>query len=458
MSAIQTVMVFGAGISGKGAAEELAAEGKTVYIYDDTPQLPEKELEALLEKNGGGRFSGRVEDILPRVQQIVLSPAVPGSLPVLRKAREMGIEVISEVESAWRRYPGHMAAITGTNGKTTTTTLLGEMLKTLPVPTAVGGNIGRALSAEIKGLTKDSWIAAELSSYQLEGIRDFRPAVAAVLNLTPDHLERHKTMEEYARCKRNIFINQTPRDMTILNYDDPEVRTWGRYTQGTLCYFSRRALLPQGAFLQDGSFILRWGKTRAEVCHVNELQIFGAHNEENVLAAIACAFFAGVTPENMRQALLDFKGVEHRIEYVATIDGVPYYNDSKATNTDSVEKALDAFPKGHIILLAGGHDKLTPLESMMAKIREKTDLLILLGAARKRFHTAAAAAGVPHIVEADSFKEAVEIAHKNARAPQVVLLSPACSSFDMFNNMEERGNCFKELVRGFAAGQSTKDR
>ena len=452
MASIQSVMVFGAGISGKGAAAELAAEGKTVYLYDDAPRPLEKELAELLGRQGGGVVSGSAEALLPRVQQIVLSPAVPADLPVLQQARERGIEVIGEVELAWRRYPGHMAAVTGTNGKTTTTTLLGEMLKTLPASVAVGGNIGKALSAEIRGLTKDSWVAAEVSSFQLESIRDFRPEIAAVLNLTPDHLERHKTMEEYGRCKRNIFINQKAGDITILNYDDSEVRTWGRYSQGTLCYFSRRAVLPQGIYLQDGSFILRWGKLRTEICHVSELQIFGAHNEENVLAAIACGFFAGVAPENMRKVLLAFKGVEHRIEYVTTIHGVPYYNDSKATNTDSVEKALEAFPKGHIILLAGGYDKLTPLGSLMAKVREKTDLLILLGAARERFYTAAQAAGVPHIVKAESFKEAVEIAYEQAAAPQVVLLSPACSSFDMFRNMEERGDYFKELVRGLAAG------
>ena len=446
MSDMQNVMVFGAGISGKGAAMELAEQGKAVFLYDDTPKKLEPELEELLARYGGGFASGNITEVLDKVQQVVLSPAVPWNLPVLQKAREKGVEVIGEIELAWRNYAGRMVAITGTNGKTTTTTLVGEMLKTLPVKTAVGGNIGLALSREVKGLDKSSWVAAEVSSYQLEGIKHFRPDVAAILNLTPDHMERHKTMEEYARCKRNIFVNQTAKQITVLNYDDPEVRTWGKYSKGTLCYFSRKAVLPEGIYMKGGSFFIKWKNAVKEICHKDELQIFGAHNEENVLAAIACGFFAGVTPENMRETLLGFKGVEHRIEYVTTIHGVPYYNDSKATNTDSVIKALEAFPSGHIILLAGGHDKMTPLEPMMNMVKEKTDLLILLGEAKERFYQAARLAGVDNIIVAETFKDAVNEAYAHARAPQVVLLSPACSSFDMFHDMGERGRYFKKLV------------
>ena len=391
MSGIEKVMVFGAGISGKGAAMELADQGKTVFLYDDMPKDLEPELTEMLARNGGGFVSGNIEEILQQVQQIVLSPAVPYNLSVLQKARENGIEVIAEIESAWRNYTGHMVAITGTNGKTTTTTLVGEMLKTLPVKTAVGGNIGLALSREVK----------------------------------------------YARCKRNIFANQTAKQITILNYDDPEVRTWGKYSKGTLCYFSRKAVLPEGVYMKDGSFFINWKNAVKEICHKDELRIFGAHNEENVLAAIACGFFAGVTPEKMRETLLGFKGVEHRIEYVTTI---------QATNTDSVIKALEAFPSGHIILLAGGHDKMTPLGPMMYLIREKTDLLILLGEAKERFYQAATAAGVENIMVVETFKDAVDAAYAHAKPPQVVLLSPACSSFDMFHDMGERGRYFKKLV------------
>lgn len=449
-----SVMVFGAGISGRGVAGELAKTGHRVFLYDDTPHELEPALAAMLTRNGGGFVSGHPEELLPKVQQIVVSPAVPLNLPVLQQAQSQGIEVIGEVELAWRNYPGHMIGITGTNGKTTTTTLVWEMLKTLPVRCAIGGNIGKALSVQVAGLDKDSWVAAELSSFQLESVKDFHPDIAAVLNLTPDHIERHGTMEEYARCKRNIFRKQTASEITILNYDDEEVRTWGRFAKSRLCYFSRVVVLPEGAFMQDGSFFMKWDGKTYEICHRKELKIFGAHNEENVLAAICCAFFAGVKPEDIRRVLLSFKGVEHRIEYVTTINGVPYYNDSKATNTDSTITALEAFPKGHIILLAGGHDKMTPLEPMMELVAKKTDALILLGAARERFYEAAVKAGVQNIIRADSFKEAVEKAHAMAQPSQVVLLSPACSSFDMFHDMGERGRYFKQLVRSF----ETEDR
>ena len=262
-----SVMVFGAGISGRGVAGELAKAGRQVFLYDDAPRGPEPALAAMLARNGGGFVSGHPEELLPRVQQIVLSPAVPLNLPILQKAQSQGIEVIGEVELAWRNYPGHMIAITGTNGKTTTTILVGEMLKTLPVRSAIGGNIGLALSVQVAGLDKDSWVAAELSSFQLESVKDFHPAIAAVLNLTPDHMERHGTMEEYARCKRNIFRKQTASEITILNYDDEEVRTWGRYAKSRLCYFSRAVVLPEGAFMQDGSFFMKWDGKTHEICH-----------------------------------------------------------------------------------------------------------------------------------------------------------------------------------------------
>lgn len=447
---VSSVMVVGAGISGRGAAGVLARQGKQVFLYDDRPQELEPALTELLQRNGGGFVCGHPEAVLPKVQQIVLSPAVPYRLPFLEEARKQGIEVIGEVEMAWRNYAGHMVAITGTNGKTTTTTLVGEMLKTLPCKSVLGGNIGLALSVQLDGLGKDDWAAAELSSFQLESVQDFHPDIAAVLNLTPDHIERHGSMEEYARCKRNIFRKQTAQEITILNSDDEEVRTWGRYAKSRLCYFSRKVVLPEGAYMDDGSFFIKWDGQTHEICHRDELKIFGSHNEENVLAAICCAFFAGVSVENIRKVLLAFRGVEHRIEYVTTIHGVPYYNDSKATNTDSTIKALEAFPKGHIILLAGGHDKGTPLGPMMELVAEKTDALILLGEARERFYEAAVAAGVKNIIRADGFREAVEKAHDMALPGQVVLLSPACSSFDMFHDMGERGRCFKDLVRGFA--------
>lgn len=441
-------IVYGAGVSGKGAAEVLAKHGKKVFLYNDNCcSLPEK-LEMLLEKQGGGLVCGPelFPKLLEEADQLVLSPGIPCDNVNILRAEAEGIEVISEIELGYRCYGGHIAAITGTNGKTTTTSLVGEMFKHLQVPSAIGGNIGLALSKEVEGLTKESWLAAELSSFQLEKIKNFCPDIAVMLNLTPDHLERHHTMEAYGAAKQQIFRNQTAEQITVLNYDDPIVRSWAKNTKGQVCFFSRTKELEQGVYVHDGSFVIKWKNCYTTVCGVKEAKLFGGHNVENMLAAIACGFFAGVSIEAMRQVLKSFRAIEHRIEYVATINQVPYYNDSKATNTDSTIKALEAFEDGHIILLAGGHDKLTELAPMMRLVKEKVETLILLGEAKERFHAAAIAAGVDNILVVESFEEAVKKAYAIARKPQVVLLSPACSSYDMFNNYPERGNRFKELV------------
>ncbi|MGM9570295.1 MAG: UDP-N-acetylmuramoyl-L-alanine--D-glutamate ligase [Phascolarctobacterium sp.] len=445
----KAVIVYGAGISGRGAAEVLARRGQQVFLYNDNPCTLDKELLAALKAVGGDLIIGEeaYAQALAETGMVVLSPGVPcDNMNVLLAEVVSGVEVISEVELAYRLYGGHMAAITGTNGKTTTTTIVGEMFKRLPVPSAVGGNIGLALSKEVEGLPREAWLAAELSSFQLEKVSTFRPDIAVVLNLTPDHLERHHTMAAYGDAKKNIFRQQGASQITVLNYDDPEVRTWSKDSKGTICYFSRKTVLPQGIFMQNGDFVIKWNDTKKVVCNIDELKLFGGHNEENVLAAIACGFFAGVSVEDMADVLRNFRSIEHRLEYVRTIKGVPYYNDSKATNTDSAIKALEAFNKGHIILLAGGHDKLTELEPMMALVKEKCDALILLGEAKERFYAAAQAAGVGNIVLADSFADAVHKAYAMAQPPQVVLLSPACSSYDMFKNYPERGRYFKELV------------
>ena len=421
MTKKDAVIVYGAGISGRGAAQVLADKKQQVYLYNDMDCTLEPQLLQLLQSVGGGLAIGQAafESLLDIAGVLVLSPGIACDNANVLLAEQRGLEVISEVELGYRLYGGHIAAITGTNGKTTTTTIVGEMLKRLPVPSAVGGNIGLALSKEVESLPQDGWLAAELSSFQLEKVSSFCPDIAVVLNLTPDHLERHHTMEAYGEAKKNIFRQQGEA---------------------------------QGIYMQDGNFIISWDGKQETVCNISELHLFGGHNEENVLAAIACGFFAGVSISDMADVLRNFRSIEHRIEYVATIDGVPYYNDSKATNTDSTIKALEAFKDGHIILLAGGHDKLTPLEPMMELVKEKTDALILLGAAKERFHKAAVACGVPNIVLADSFEDAVAKAHALAHKPQVVLLSPACSSFDMFKNYPERGNYFKKLVHELEGG------
>ena len=449
MQEVQSVIVYGSGISGKGAAQVLAAKGYKVYLYNDSPCTLEPEVNKELAAYGGRLVIGsdNLKPLLRDAYLMVLSPGVPADAANVKLAEAAGLEVISEIELGYRFYEGHIAGITGTNGKTTTTAIVGEMFKHLAVPSAIGGNIGLAFSKETEHLPANSWIATELSSFQLEKVKDFCPDIALVLNLTPDHMERHYTMEGYAAAKKNIFRNQGPEQITVLNYDDPLVRTWAKESRAQICYFSRKSTLPQGIFMLNGNFVIKWKDTTRVVCNINDLHMFGDHNEENVLAAIACGYFAGVSVEDMAEVLRNFRTLEHRIEYVDTIKGVPYFNDSKSTNTDATTKALEAFKEGHIVLLLGGHDKLTPLESMMALVQKKADVVIIMGAAKERFYCAAKAAGINRIILVNSFEEAVEQANKVAVPPQVVLLSPACSSYDMFNNYRERGRYFKKLVK-----------
>lgn len=443
----QYILVYGAGISGCGVAKTLAARGEKVVLFNDTVKTIEEGLVQILEK-AGGTYSCQTsfEEWLPRTKLVIVSPGITFENPLTEAARARGIEVIGEVEEASRLYSGHWIGITGTNGKTTTTTLVGEMLRSLPCQVRVGGNIGAALSSEVQGLSNQDWLVAELSSFQLEGVTSFRPDIALILNITPDHMERHHTMEKYTAAKANIFAHQKAEDILILNYDNKLTKSLASQAHSQICFISRKEILSQGIFLENGKFVIKWNGIRQEVCAVSDMQIFGTHNEENALGAIACAFFAGVDIKVMQQVLRSFQGVEHRLEYVTTIHGVPYYNDSKATNPDSTIKALESFP-GHVVLLAGGHDKLTDLTEMMELIRIKTDALILLGAAQQRFYQAALKAQIQNIYLVTTFQEAVEKAYELAHEPQVVVLSPACSSYDMFDNFPQRGRVFKELVR-----------
>lgn len=438
-------MVYGIGISGCGAAESLLHAKKKVFLYNDVECKVDGDLQKAVEASGGSVIFGNGEKLLADIDTLVLSPGVPLTNGIVQKALAMNIEVIGEAELAYNNFKGRLIGITGTNGKTTTTTIVGEMAKKLACVTKVGGNIGVSLSKEVEDMPEDSWLVAELSSYQLETVKNFKTDIAVVLNLTPDHLVRHGTMEAYGEAKRNVFARQTEKDITILNYDDATVKEWSAFTKGKVCYFSRKTVLEQGVYIDNDEFVISWGDSRQVVCHKNDLKIFGSHNEENVLAAIAAGFFAGVAVEDMREVLLNFQGVEHRLEYVTTIDRVRYFNDSKGTNPDSTIKALEAF-SGNVILIAGGRDKLTDISAMMNLVREKCDLLILLGEAAERFRTEAEKAGVGNIVLVSSMEQAVKTAAANAKEPQVVLLSPACASFDMFKDYPERGRIFKEYV------------
>ncbi|RHK02401.1 UDP-N-acetylmuramoyl-L-alanine--D-glutamate ligase [Acidaminococcus sp. AM05-11] len=445
----RAIFVYGAGISGQGVAEVLADQGEEVVLYNDTDVDLEPEWCTAFGAVGG-LFMTEVDptDELKRSKLMIISPGIPFTTDTVKKARELGVEIIGEAEEASRLYKGKWIGITGTNGKTTTTTLVGEMLDTLPVKTAVAGNIGRSLSKEVINLDADSYVAAELSSFQLEGVTTMRVNIALIVNITPDHFERHGNMENYINAKANIFAHQQPEDVLILNADDANCVALAPRAKGRVVFFSTQKQLDEGAYIEDGWFVLNLDGKKQRILQVSDMKIFGSHNEQNVLGALCCAYFAGVTPENMAKVLKNFQGVEHRLEYVTTIKGVPYYNDSKATNTDSAVKAMEAFKNGHVILLAGGHDKLTDLTEFMQVAARQTDALILLGEARQRFYEAAVKNGVKNIYMIDgSFDDAVNKAASLAQPPEVVLLSPACSSYDMFDNYPQRGRYFKELVR-----------
>ena len=450
ISAHTHFLVLGAGVSGRSVAAVLAAEGARVTLNDAKAIDETRQEYRELAVNGVTIVSGRQdESLLSGVDAVVVSPGITIHLPLLDAARRRGITVMSEIEVAYRLCRAPMIAITGTNGKTTTTTLVGEMIKASGRPTVVGGNIGLALSQEVRGFDATGMVVAEISSFQLEGVISFRPHIAAVLNLTPDHLDRHGSMAGYQQAKERIFLHQTADDYLILNYDDPAVRAMAGRAASRILYFSLTAEPDEGAFLMDGNLCLKRQGAVEIVCPVTDLKLLGRHNVENALAACCAAMLAGVPVRVMAAVLQSFTGVEHRIEPVAVIDGVPYYNDSKATNPESSVKALEAFA-GHLILIAGGRDKNTDLSEFMTLAKERVDHLILFGEAADRFGFAAAQHGVTGIHRAGSLAEAVNLARRLARPPQAVLLSPACASYDMFNNYEERGRVFKELVHQLA--------
>lgn len=445
------ILVVGAGISGIAVAEILAGKGASVTLNDN------KQEQDLLHdvspaRNAGVKIALGYQDnsLLEDTDMLVISPGVPTTIPLVREAEARQIPVISEIEVAYQLCEAPMVAITGTNGKTTTTTLLGELMKTAKDDVVVGGNIGMALSKETEAVSADGIVVAEISSFQLERVQDFCPKVAAILNVTPDHIDRHGSVDNYRLTKERIFAQQTEGDYVVLNYDEPVVRDMAERVPSTVFYFSRLAELTNGMFIKDGAIVLNWNGETTMVCPLADLQIKGNHNVENALAACSVAFLAGVKVADMRAVLSSFGGVEHRIEPVRELDGVGYYNDSKATNPESSIKALEAFSDG-IVLIAGGHDKMTDLTEFMTKIKERVTHLILIGEAAGRFRAEAEKMGVASIIDAGfSMEEAVNIAHAKAKAGEAVVLSPACSSYDMFNNFEERGREFKRFVHALA--------
>ncbi|MBQ3433475.1 MAG: UDP-N-acetylmuramoyl-L-alanine--D-glutamate ligase [Selenomonadaceae bacterium] len=438
---MEKVLVIGAARSGIAAAKILHERGAQVILSDSKPEL-QLDLDGVEIKLGK-----QTEDLLSGVDKIIVSPAVPIKIPLLRAAASRGIPIISEVEFAYGLAKSPICAVTGTNGKTTTVTLLGLLLKEKFAKVGVGGNIGVPLCEVALEVGAGGYLAAEISSYQMEATRNFKPHISAILNITPDHLKRHGSMEVYQAMKEKIFAQQTAEDFLILNYDDERTREIKDRAACRVLYFSRQRELAEGAFIKDNRLVIRFNGTH-ELCTIDELGIKGGHNVENALAASLMAFLAGVDADKIANVLKTFQGVEHRIEFVRELDGVKYYNDSKATNTDSAIKALETFA-GHIVLIAGGDDKGTDLADFLRLVNERVDWLILVGDAAARFKACALESGYPadKILEAGySMERAIALAKNISRPPQVVLLSPACASFDMYRDFEERGRDFKRIV------------
>ncbi|HTW58198.1 MAG TPA: UDP-N-acetylmuramoyl-L-alanine--D-glutamate ligase [Terriglobales bacterium] len=444
------VLVVGLGKSGVASALFLKAHGARVTV-SDTKSGDElrNEIPVLLdhgitvETGGHGDRTFRGQDL------IVVSPGVPVDAPPLVQARAAGESVIGEIELAAQFLPGPIVAITGSNGKTTTTTLAGEIMTAGGLAALVGGNIGTPAISLAERAQPETVIVLEVSSFQLETIQTFRPKVAVVLNVTPDHLDRHRTFEIYVDAKARIFENQHGDDFAVLNADDPTCVAMAARTQAQVFWFSRQKEVERGAWVREGAVVFRDDKGQREILQVSEIPLKGAHNLENVLAAVCAGALMGCAPEKIRQAVRDFKAVEHRLEFVATIRGVDYYNDSKATNVDATIKALESFP-ANIHLILGGKDKGSDYTVLNDLLRQRVKRVYTIGAAAAKIESQVVFPK-SEIIHAETLENAIRKANAVAQPGDVVLLAPACASFDQFKSYEHRGKVFKEIVRGLAA-------
>ena len=439
------VLVVGLGKSGVAAALFLKSRGAQVTVSDSKPQEQlSEEIPILLDHGIAVETGGHGERTFHGQDLIVVSPGVPVDSPALVQARALGEPVIGEIELAAQFLPKNMVAITGSNGKTTTTTLIGEIISAGGYPTRVGGNIGTPAISLVATARRDSVIVLEVSSFQLETIQTFRPKVAVVLNVTPDHLDRHRTFETYVDAKARIFENQHADDFAVLNADDPVCVELSDRTRAQVFWFSRKKEVQQGASLRDGRILFRDSSGQQEIMVASEIPLKGAHNLENTLAAICAGALMKCAPERIREAVRNFKAVEHRLEYVATIRGVEYYNDSKATNVDATIKALESFP-ANIHLILGGKDKGSDYTVLNDLLRQRVKRVYTIGAAAEKIESQVKDAA--EIVHAESLDSAVQRASASAQPGDIVLLAPACASFDQFRNYEHRGKVFKELVQ-----------
>ncbi|HLA11316.1 MAG TPA: UDP-N-acetylmuramoyl-L-alanine--D-glutamate ligase [Pyrinomonadaceae bacterium] len=441
-------MVIGAARSGIGSARFLARLGATVAIYDRKPMEQWSSEAVALKSEGIGCLPGDVPGwLLDQIDLIVISPGVPLTTIPVRYAERRGVEVIGEVELASRFLKGRIAAITGSNGKTTTTSLVGRLLTDAGVAVQVGGNIGRSLISMVESSVEHGWTVAELSSFQLETIRHFHPAVAVVLNVTPNHMDRYESFNDYAAAKHRIFMNQGPEDVAVLNADDEVVSSWASGLRAHVVQFSVRKELPEGLFLRGNEIVSRAAGVERVLALRSEMQLRGLHNVENVLASLAVGLACGADPSSMRETLRHFQPVEHRLEFVEEVENVRFFNDSKATSVDATLKALEAFrdEPGKIVLILGGRGKKAPYAPLIDLIKEKVRRLVLVG---EDADTIATELGqYAEMDRASDMNDAVQVSFRKAQARDVVLLAPACASFDMFESFEHRGTVFKEAVR-----------
>ncbi len=437
------VLVVGLARTGLVVSVFAAGYGATVTATDEKPETELADAAAKLRAAGVKlELGGHTPATFLEQDLIVLSPGVPAKLPALELARARGIPVWSEIELAWRLLRGKLVAITGSNGKTTTTALVAHILRTAGIPVLVGGNIGVPLLSLVESSADTSVTVAEISSFQLEAIEAFRPEIGVVLNLTPDHLDRHASFEEYAAAKMRLFANQLDRDAALLNADDPEI-TKRMPSRSHVYWFSRQKRVAEGAFVRDGQIFFRAEGAEVPLARRDQISLRGEHNVENVLAACAAAYLAGAAPAAIATGVQTFRGVEHRLEFVAEIGGVTFYNDSKATNVDAALKAIEAFP-GPMLVILGGKDKGSPYTPLREPLQGRARLAILIGAAAEKI--ASELAGALPVEHAGTLDRAVRLAFERAQPGDTVLLAPACSSFDQFENYEQRGRVFKDAV------------
>ena len=449
---INTAIVAGTGKSGISATKLLVNHGVKVYLFDENK---DRDIEAIKEKTGDSELVqielGELgEDALSSSQLMVISPGIPVDAPFTDVVRNAGIPIWSEIELAYHYGKGKIAAITGTNGKTTTTALVGEIVKAHNAKTIVVGNIGIPYTELCDTTDDDSDTVAEISSFQLETVIDFHPNVSAILNLTPDHLNRHYTFENYGNVKFSITKNQTMDDVTVLNYDDEHTRAMGEKAKDHchVVYFSRLEKPAGGVYVEDGDIILEDGYKKINVLAIKDLKLMGAHNVENVLAAVGISYYMGVPVDVIRDVATSFKAVAHRIEYVDTVDGVAYYNDSKGTNPDAAIKGIQAMV-APTFLIGGGYDKGSEYDEWIEAFDGKVKWLVLIGQTAQKIADCAKRHGFNSIIFEENLQDAVAYCHENAVDGDAVLLSPACASWGQFDNYEQRGDMFKEYVRSY---------